>query len=102
MHKHTIVSWLLSRPAEKQFCPYVHFTEGKTEAQREDLTCAGSPSSNGSQIDWQTFTVFCKWVQGSPKQGLALIWAGLHIGTPQAACVGRGPGWMVGYSDHRP
>lgn len=35
---------LPSRLAEKQLGCHLHFTEGATEAQREGLTCAGSPS----------------------------------------------------------
>lgn len=62
----------------------------------------GPPLLPGSQTDHRAFTVFCKWVQNCPKQGLVLTWEGLRIGRPQAARVGRGPGWMAGYSDPRP
>lgn len=40
VHKGTIVNRLPLRLGQKQFCSYLHFTEGETEARREDLTCA--------------------------------------------------------------
>lgn len=46
VHKCTIVNLLPPRLAEKQFRPSLHFTQGETEAQGEDLICATSPSRN--------------------------------------------------------
>lgn len=43
------------------------------------------PPLPGTQTE-QAFTIFCKRVQNSPKQGLTLTWEDLCMETPGSSC----------------